>query len=63
MTPGSNCIVNAYTSNHDRLEKGDVGPLTWLGLHVVDAVGMVHALILRAQALLLPIRTLVLAGH
>jgi multidrug resistance efflux pump len=63
VTPGSNCIVNAYTSNHERLEKGDVGPLTWLGLHVVDAVGMVHAIILRAQALLLPIRTLVLAGH
>jgi multidrug resistance efflux pump len=63
VTPGSNCIVNAYTSNHDRLDKGGVGPLTWLGLHMVDAVGMVHALILRAQALLLPIKTLVLAGH
>jgi hypothetical protein len=63
VTPGSNCIVNAYTTSHELLEKGDVGPLTWLGLHMVDAVGIVHALILRAQALLFPIRTLVLAGH
>jgi hypothetical protein len=33
------------------------------GLHVVDATGLVHALLLRIQALLLPIQTLVLAGH
>jgi hypothetical protein len=30
---------------------------------VVDGVGLVHALLLRIQALLLPIRTLVLNGH
>jgi hypothetical protein len=30
---------------------------------MVDTVGVVHALILRAQALLLPVRTLVLQGH
>jgi hypothetical protein len=29
----------------------------------VDAVAMVHALILRAQALLLPVKVLVLGGH
>jgi hypothetical protein len=28
-----------------------------------DAVGLVHALLLRIQALLLPIKTLVLSGH
>jgi len=32
-------------------------------LHVVDATGFVHALLLRIQALVLPIRTLVLSGH
>lgn len=63
VTPGSSCIANAYTSNHDRLEKGDVGALTWLYLHMVDAVGVVHAIILRAQALMLPVKTLVLGGH
>jgi hypothetical protein len=29
----------------------------------VDAVGIVHAMLLRIQALLLPIKTLVLSGH
>jgi hypothetical protein len=32
-------------------------------LHGVDAVGLVHALLLRIQALVLPIRTLVFSGH
>jgi hypothetical protein len=32
-------------------------------LHAVDAVGLVHAMILRIQALVLPIKTLVLTGH
>jgi hypothetical protein len=30
---------------------------------MVDAVGIVHALILRIQALMLPVQTLVLSGH
>ncbi len=34
-----------------------------VALHVVDGVGLVHALLLRIQALLLPIQTLVLSGH
>jgi hypothetical protein len=34
-----------------------------LVLHAVDAVGLVHAMILRIQALVLPIRTLVFSGH
>jgi multidrug resistance efflux pump len=63
VTPGSSCIVNAYTSNHDRLEKEELGFLHRIYLHVVDTVGVVHAIILRAQALLLPVQTLVLAGH
>jgi hypothetical protein len=29
----------------------------------VDAVGIVHAMILRIQVLLFPIKTLVLSGH
>jgi hypothetical protein len=32
-------------------------------LHVVDTVALVHAMILRVQALLLPVQTLVLGGH
>lgn len=63
VAPGSSCIVNAYSSNHDRLENEDLGPLTRFALHAADATALVHALILRVQALLLPIQTLVLGGH
>jgi multidrug resistance efflux pump len=63
VTPGSSCIANAYSNNHERIEKEDLGLLTRVYLHAVDAIGVVHAIILRAQALLLPIQTLVLGGH
>ena len=60
VTPGSSCIANAYTSNHDLIASGKLGTVKGLALHAVDAVGLVHAAILRIQALLLPIQTLVL---
>ena len=60
---GSACIANAYTSNHDLLASEDLGFGRRIFLHAVDAVGTVHAAILRIQALMLPIRTLVLNGH
>jgi multidrug resistance efflux pump len=64
VTPGSSCIVNAYTNNHERLaSEEDLSFITRTSLHVVDTVGVVHAMILRVQALLLPIKTLVLGGH
>jgi multidrug resistance efflux pump len=63
VTPGSSCIVNAYTSNHDVIADPKTGALKGFALHAVDATGLVHALLLRIQALLLPIKTLVFAGH
>jgi multidrug resistance efflux pump len=63
VTAGSSCIVNAYTSNHDKIASKDTGTLQGFVLHAVDAIGLVHALLLRIQALLLPIKTLVLSGH
>lgn len=63
VTPGSSCVANAYTSNHDLIASGQIGSLKSFGLHVIDATGLVHALLLRIQALLLPIQTLVLSGH
>ncbi|WMT73887.1 biotin/lipoyl-binding protein [Bradyrhizobium sp. Ash2021] len=63
VTPGSSCIVNAYTSNHDVIADPKTGALKGFVLHAVDATGLVHALLLRIQALLLPIKTLVFAGH
>lgn len=63
VTAGSSCIVNAYTSNHEEISAKDTGTFRKIALHVVDGVGLVHALLLRIQALLLPIKTLVLSGH
>jgi multidrug resistance efflux pump len=63
VTPGSSCIVNAYTSNHELIASNETGALKRFALHAVDAVGLVHAMLLRVQALLLPVKTLVLSGH
>ncbi|WP_332685104.1 HlyD family secretion protein [Bosea sp. (in: a-proteobacteria)] len=63
VMPGSSCIANAYTSNHDVIAAKDTGTLRRIVLHAVDAVGLVHALLLRIQAQVLPIKTLVLSGH
>ncbi|MGR3804970.1 HlyD family secretion protein [Marinibacterium profundimaris] len=63
VLPGSTCAVNAYTDNHHRLEHDEsLTTLQKVGLHVVDTVGLAHAFILRIQALLLPVRSLVLSG-
>jgi multidrug resistance efflux pump len=63
VTPGSSCIANAYTSNHELLASKDIGSFRRFGLHAIDAVGLVHAMLLRIQALLLPVRELVFGGH
>ncbi|MBB3441360.1 biotin/lipoyl-binding protein [Sinorhizobium sp. B11] len=63
VPPGGSCIANAYTNNHDALADPNIGTLKSIGLHVIDTVGVVHAMILRMQAMLLPVQTLVLTGH
>jgi hypothetical protein len=63
VTPGSSCIANAYSNNHDIIVAKDTGFLRRVALHAVDALGLVHALILRLQALVLPFQTLVFGGH
>ena len=63
VTPGSSCVANAYTSNHDVIAAKETGAFKRFALHAVDAVGVVHAMLLRIQALLLPVQTLVFAGH
>jgi multidrug resistance efflux pump len=62
LPPGSNCIANAYTSNYEELHDPGTGAGRAFLLHAIDATGLVHAMILRMQALVLPIRTLVLSG-
>jgi multidrug resistance efflux pump len=63
VTSGSTCIVNAYTSNHEEISAKDTPAGKRFVLHAIDTIGLVHALLLRIQALLLPIKTLVMSGH
>jgi multidrug resistance efflux pump len=63
VTPGSSCIANAYSNNHDVIADPETGTLKGIALHAVDALALVHALILRLQALVLPFQTLVFSGH
>lgn len=63
ITPGSSCIANAYSNNHETIVSKETGFVRRLALHVVDALALVHALILRLQALILPFKTLVFSGH
>jgi multidrug resistance efflux pump len=63
IPPGSSCIVNAYSNNHDLIASGKVGTLEKVYLHIVDAVALVHALIIRMKAIVLPLKVLVLGGH
>ena len=63
VTAGSSCIANAYSNNHDKIAAKDTGALKRAALHVVDALALVHALILRLHALVYPFKNLVFSGH
>jgi multidrug resistance efflux pump len=63
VTPGSSCIANAYSNNHDVIAAEGTGSAQRVWLHAVDALALVHALLLRLQALVLPFKTLVFSGH
>jgi multidrug resistance efflux pump len=63
VTPGSSCIANAYSNNHDEIAAPGTGAIRGVALHAVDALALVHAIILRLQALVLPFQTLVFSGH
>lgn len=62
LPQGAVCTANAYTSNYDALHDPATGAFRAFVLHAIDATGVAHAAILRVQALLLPVRTLVLSG-
>ena len=63
VPPGSNCIANLYSDHHEQIASKDTGMLERIGLHFVDAVALVHALILRLQAVVLPLKALIFEGH
>ena len=63
VPPGSSCIANVYSEHHKELESKDIGSLEKVYLHIVDTVALVHALVLRMQAVVLPLKALVFGGH
>jgi multidrug resistance efflux pump len=63
IPPGSSCIANVYSEHHKELESKNIGTPEKIYLHIVDTVGLVHALVLRLQAIVLPLKTLVFGGH
>ena len=63
VTVGSSCIANAYSNNHDKIAAKETGALKRAALHVVDALALVHALILRLHSLVYPFKNLVFSGH
>lgn len=62
IPPGSLCAANVYTDNHARLDDPGLGTGQRLLLHMIDTVGVVHAVLLRIQVFLLPVQTLVFSG-
>jgi multidrug resistance efflux pump len=63
VPPGSTCIANLYSNNHELLQSKDIGTLKFVYLHIVDTVALIHALVLRLQAVVLPLKALVFGGH
>jgi multidrug resistance efflux pump len=63
VVPGSSCVANAYSSNHEALADPSLSTGRRIALHAVDAVGVVHAMLLRIQTALFPFKALVLGGH
>lgn len=62
IVPGSQCIANVYSNNHDTIANPETPGLTKAALHGVDALGLVHAMLLRIQVAMMPFRTLVFSG-
>jgi len=63
VPPGSSCIANLYSNNHDLIASKDTGTLYKVYLHAVDTVALIHAIVLRLPAVVLPLKTLVFGGH
>lgn len=59
IPPGSSCVGVAYTSRAAEMEAGEITGFSSLIATIVDGMGIANAIVMRAQALLLPVRTLV----
>ena len=59
IPPGSACAGVAYTSREAQRESGEVSGFSALISAIVDGMGIANALVIRGQALLLPVKVLV----
>ena len=56
---GSNCVGVAYGNHGPEIEAGEVRVIKAFVLRVVDGMGFINAIVIRIQALLLPVRSIV----
>ncbi|WP_019028451.1 HlyD family secretion protein [Colwellia piezophila] len=63
VIPGTKCIANVYSYHHELINSGTLSTTEVIYFHMVDAVGVVHAIILRMQALVLPVKGLVFSSN
>ncbi|GAA6159659.1 HlyD family secretion protein [Ruegeria sp. HU-ET01832] len=59
IPPGSACVGVAYTSRAKEIDAGEITGLPAFIARIVDGMGIANAIVLRAQAILLPVKTLV----
>ncbi len=59
IPPGSACVGVAYTSRAKEIDAGEITGLSAFIARIVDGMGIANAIVLRAQAILLPVKTLV----
>lgn len=59
IPPGSACVGVAYTSHAKEIDAGEITGLSAIVARIVDGMGIANAIVLRAQAILLPVKTLV----
>ncbi len=56
---GSSCVGVAYTSHAKQIASGEITGLSAFLMWLVDGMGIANAIVIRAQALILPIRTII----
>jgi hypothetical protein len=62
IPPGSTCFANAYSNHYEQMHEEGITTTRWLAYEVIDAVGLVHAMLLRLQVLIVPVTSLVFSG-
>lgn len=59
IPPGSRCIGVAYSSHDKAIQAGEITGFSAFLSRIVDGMGIANAIVIRAQALLLPVKVLV----